>query len=93
MRLFLNIGNDGRIVIPKVIRKELGMKKNSKVIANIENGVMHISTIEHSIAQAQSLVKQYCKTKGNIVGELLKMRKEDFIHEEEQYESRNQDSK
>lgn len=85
MQVYLNVGNDGRIVIPKAIREQLGIEKNSKVMANIENGVMHISTIESSLAHAQALVKKHCKSDAVVVDNFINMRREDAAREEKEF--------
>ena len=42
MKLYLNIGNDGRILIPKIMRDALDIKNNSKVVATIEDKKLYM---------------------------------------------------
>jgi AbrB family looped-hinge helix DNA binding protein len=76
-QLYLNVGSDGRIVIPKNIREELGISKNSKVKANVENGILHILPSNHSLAKARNLVKKICKSGPPMVDEFIESRREE----------------
>lgn len=82
MHLYLSVGNDGRILIPKVMRDALEIKSNTKVIASIEDNVIHISTVHSALEQARSLVKKHCKSNSSIVDKFIEMRKKEAEVEE-----------
>ncbi len=90
MQVYLNVGSDGRILIPKAMRDVLEIKNNSKVIANIEDHTIHITTVHNSLDKARSLVKKYCKSNSSIVDEFLQMRREEAKTEELKFSTKRE---
>lgn len=91
MQLYLNVGNDGRILIPKIMREALEIKNNSKVIAHIEDNTLHISSVSSSLENARALVRKYCKNKTSVVDDFLKERRLEAKLEEQKFSKFSKD--
>jgi AbrB family looped-hinge helix DNA binding protein len=55
----VTMARDGRIVIPAVARKALGLPDGGALVLRIEAGVIMLEPISHAIARAQAMVKPY----------------------------------
>lgn len=53
------IGNGGRIVIPAMHRKALGLEAGDDVVLSLEENSVRIIGLRHAVQQAQALVRQY----------------------------------
>ena len=82
MQTCLQVGSDGRIMLPKSIRQEFGIKPGSKVMINTANNAIQITTVENSLKAARLLVKQYCKSGESVVDEFLQSRRQEAAEEE-----------
>jgi AbrB family looped-hinge helix DNA binding protein len=82
MALHLNVGNDGRILIPKEIRQKLGINKNNSVIANIDENGLYITTVQNSLSKARALVNQFCGSDESITDLLISERRAEASREE-----------
>ena len=85
MSVYLQVGYDGRLLIPKRMREELGIRDGGKVLVDIVDHNIKIATVESSIKLAHALVKQYCKSDIKIVDEFLQTRKQEAISEESKF--------
>ena len=70
------LGEDGRIVIPAICRKELELKSGEELIVRLEDDELHLISLKHSLKKAQALTRKYAKNK-SLVNILKKMRAED----------------
>jgi bifunctional DNA-binding transcriptional regulator/antitoxin component of YhaV-PrlF toxin-antitoxin module len=80
----------GRMVIPVAIRKALDIHARTRLIARVDNGELHISTMKSSIKKAKDLVSKYCKGK-DLVKELHAMRREESAKELKDFEKWRKD--
>ena len=72
------ISENGRVVIPSIIRKELNLRIGDEVILRIseENDII-IHSPKQSLAKLQSIFKS--KNKSNLVEEVINMRRKEEI--------------
>jgi AbrB family looped-hinge helix DNA binding protein len=51
---------NGRVVIPKAIRDQLGLHDGDEMLAEIEEGRLVLSTRAAGLKRAQALIERYC---------------------------------
>ena len=56
----LTMTQNGRVVIPKTIREQLGLHAGDEIIAEVEDGRLILSTRATRLKQAQALIQKYC---------------------------------
>jgi len=71
----LQIGRDGRVLVPQAMRTAMGIDDNTKLTARVENGELRIMPQKLAFARLQALVKQQDKGEGSAVSELLAERR------------------
>lgn len=76
------ITEGGRIVIPSLMRKELGLSVGEEVIIKLESGELHISTLKQSIKNAQNTVRRYNKYRTSLKDALISSRRAESDHED-----------
>lgn len=70
--------NGNRVVIPRSIRKSLGLKVGDAVtIVLQDNGEVRLLTQKEAVRQAQDLVRQHVDKDRSLVDELLAERREE----------------
>ena len=74
------VSEDGRIVIPALCRKELGLVPGEEVVMRIKNSELHLLSLKYSLKKAQMLVQQHAKNK-SLVKTLTLMRQKDLQNE------------
>jgi len=72
----VRIGEKGRLVIPAVIRKELGIKPGDQVEMRVEDDELRMSTRRARIRQAQERVRQCIPQGVSLAEELSAERRE-----------------
>ncbi len=75
------IKENGRIIIPVKLRKAANLSVGQRVILNIQNGEVKISSYDAKLKNIQETVKSYTKNNISLVDKLL-----EFRHEEKAYE-------
>ena len=78
------INENGRIVIPLAIRRELGLKAGDTVLMEVEEGVLRIETHRARIRRIQQEFAQYRRPGVLASDELIAERREEFRREEEE---------
>jgi bifunctional DNA-binding transcriptional regulator/antitoxin component of YhaV-PrlF toxin-antitoxin module len=73
----LQMGRDGRVVVPQALRAAMGLEEGAKLTARIENGELRMVPQKLAFARLQALVKMQDKGKGSAVDELLAARRKD----------------
>jgi AbrB family looped-hinge helix DNA binding protein len=71
-----SIGENGRIIIPAKIRKEVGLAIGQGVIINVDHGEIKISSYHARLKNIQAVVKSYTKGKLSLVEKLSELRNE-----------------
>ncbi len=75
------VGAKGRIVIPAEMREALGIDEGDKVILQVEDHELRISTIRGRIRRAQERAARYVKPGTLVSDELSAERREAAKHE------------
>lgn len=74
------LGEDGRIVIPAIYRRELHLEPGEELIIRMDNNELHILSSKQSLKRAQLKVREL--TKGaSLVEKLKALREEDNNNE------------
>jgi AbrB family looped-hinge helix DNA binding protein len=73
---FVSINENGRLVIPALYRKALGIKAGDQVVLWMEDDELRITTMKRRIERAQRLVRKYVKPGVSLVDELIAERRE-----------------
>ena len=69
------IGENGRLVIPSALRRELGFKDGDAVILRVENGELRVSTVRAAFERVRRLVAKYVPPEVDLVEDLLEERR------------------
>jgi bifunctional DNA-binding transcriptional regulator/antitoxin component of YhaV-PrlF toxin-antitoxin module len=73
----LQMGRDGRVLVPQALRAAMGIEEGAKLTARIENGELRLVPQKLAFARLQALVKMQDKGKGSAVDELLAARRKE----------------
>jgi len=76
------LDSNGRISIPKQIRKQINLQTGDNLIISLVDQEIHINTMDKKINDARDLVKKYCSGI-DLVEDLFTMRKEEVIKEQD----------
>lgn len=73
----LTLAHNGRVVIPKALREQLGLHEGDEMIAEIEDGRLVLSTKAARLKRAQALIGKYCPAQPgeSVVDEFLAERR------------------
>jgi len=69
------IGPSGRLVIPALYRKELGLKAGDEVVLKVEDHELKISTLKHCVERVQALVRRYNRKGEKLSDSLIRERR------------------
>ena len=75
------VNDNGRIVIPADFRKELGIEPGDEVIMRLENGEIHVTTVEEAVRRAQQLLRQFIPPGRMLSDELIAERRAEAARE------------
>lgn len=75
------MGQSGRVVIPGVYRRELGLKSGGEIIMRLDDEGLHLYTPTQAIARAQALVRSYVPEGRSLSDELVSERREEAARE------------
>ena len=71
----LQMGRDGRVLVPQSFRLAMGIDDSTKLSARVDNGELRIVPQRLAVARLQALVKEHDKGRGSAVDELLQDRR------------------
>lgn len=81
------INQNGRIVIPAAIRRQMGLKAGDSVLMDVEDGVLRMETHRARIRRIQQEFKKIIPPGGMLASdELIAERREEARREEEEFE-------
>jgi AbrB family looped-hinge helix DNA binding protein len=81
------INQNGRIVIPAAIRRQMGLKAGDTVLMDVEDGVLRMETHLARIRRIQEEFKKIIPPGGMLMSdELIAERREEARREEEEFE-------
>lgn len=78
---WVEVKNDGRVLIPANLRKELGMADGDIVTLAVENGELRISTLKKNLQEVQRLMAKYKQPGISVVDELIAERRAEAARE------------
>jgi len=81
LRTKLKIGPGGRVVIPAMIRDQLGLSEGDVLMATFENGELRLVSLAESVRQAQAIVRSRVPAGVSLVDELLEDRRQEVLKE------------
>ena len=76
-----NMNDQGRVVIPAPIRKELDLEGPVKLLFHLKDGVLTVETVEMAARHVQDMVGSYVTTDRSLVDELLADRRAEVARE------------
>jgi AbrB family looped-hinge helix DNA binding protein len=59
MQIKTRLGSDGRIVLPAVVRRALGLRPGDQLIVDVEGQEIRLVTVAEAARRAQELVSRY----------------------------------
>lgn len=71
----LQMGRDGRVLLPMAVRQALGLDETTKLSLRVEDGEMRITPQKLAFSRLQALVKEQDRGRGSVVDELLAQRR------------------
>lgn len=72
----LRINENGRVVIPALFRKALGINPGDEIILRLDEDELRITTMKLRIERAQRYVRKHVKPGVSLVDELIAERRE-----------------
>ncbi len=78
----LQLGPNGRIVIPAAFREALGLSEGDALIASIDNGELNLLTRRAAVRRAQAIVRQFVPEGVSLVDELIADRRREVEREQ-----------
>ncbi len=79
------LNNNGRIVIPAEIRREMGLKPGDAVVMILEDGVLRIESHRARIRNIQDEFKKLARPGALASDELVDERREEAVQEMEEW--------
>ena len=58
----VRVAENGRMILPQVVRKAMGLHGDTKVILTLEDDVVRLSPVGHGVSRAQALYRQHART-------------------------------
>lgn len=75
------IGAGGRIVIPRDMRRALGVEEGDDVLLELDQSGLHVRSVRQAVALAQQAVARYVKPGQSLSAELLAERRSEAERE------------
>ncbi len=77
----LRLAENGRVVIPAQVRKDLGVESGGEIILERQENGYRLTTRRQRIEEARRNIRRYIKPGVSLVDELLAERREAARHE------------
>ncbi|HZP75692.1 MAG TPA: AbrB/MazE/SpoVT family DNA-binding domain-containing protein [Pseudolabrys sp.] len=77
----VQLGADGQVALPEVIRDALQLREGETLIATVEDDEIRLMTIPVAVRKAQALIRQYIPEGVSLVDELLEDRRREVERE------------
>ena len=79
------INENGRIVIPSEIRREMGLNQGDAVVMTLENGVLKIESHQARVRQVQESLSKLIPATRALSAELTEARQREVRQEKEEW--------
>ena len=76
----VKVASNGRMVLPALVRKAMGIHGDAKVILTVEDDQVRLSPIGHGVSRAQALYREHAK-QPRTVDDFLSDRKAEAVAE------------
>ena len=76
-----NMNDQGRVVIPAPIRKELGFKGPVKLLFHLKDGELTVETVEGAVSRVQEMVAAHSTSDESAVDDLIAERRAEAARE------------
>ena len=80
-RLEIQVGPDGRIVIPAIFRDAMQVKEGDRLLAHVVDGELRLITPLMSVRLAQKMVRETIPGDDSLANALIEDRKREFERE------------
>lgn len=77
----VKLAENGRLVLPKMVREALGVAGGGTVVFSVQDGEVRLTSIQQSIRQAQALYRQHA-TRNLTVDDFLAERRSEAAGED-----------
>jgi AbrB family looped-hinge helix DNA binding protein len=77
----LKLSENGRVVIPAHVRKDLGVESGGEILLERQKDGYRLTTRRQRIREAQETIRRYIKPGVSLVDELIAERREAAKHE------------
>ncbi len=81
MQIKTRLGSDGRIVLPAVVRRALGLRPGDQLIVDVEGREIRLVTVAEAARRAQELVRRYVDTGESLAESLVAERRRESADE------------
>ena len=80
-RVRVRLGENGRISIPAVYRKELGLAPGDELILRLEDGGVRVTSVKLALERARRLVRRYVADDVDLAQSLIDDRRAEAARE------------
>ena len=81
MQIKTRLGSDGRIVLPAVVRRALGLRPGDQLIVDVEGREIRLMTVADAARRAQELVRRYVDSGESLAESLVAERRRELADE------------
>ena len=81
MQIKTQLGSDGRIVLPAVVRRALGLRPGDQLIVEVEGREIRLVTVAEAARRAQELVRRYVDPGESLAESLVAERRRESADE------------
>ena len=81
MQIKTRLGSDGRIVLPAVVRRALGLRPGDQLIVDVEGQEIRLVTVAEAARRAQELVRHYVDPGESLAESLVAERRRESADE------------
>jgi len=80
------VGDQGRIVIPARLRREMGIKEGDELMARVKDGQLVLEELDHALERVQGVFQEISQGR-SLVDELIAQRRTEARKELEEIEA------
>ena len=77
----VKIVEGGKLVIPALMRRELGIGAGDTVLVDIDNGELQVRSVSKALERARAILRRHIPEGVNLADELIEDRRAEAEHE------------
>ncbi len=77
----VKIVEGGKLVIPALMRRELGIGAGDTVMVDIDNGELRVRSVSKALERARAILRRHIPEDSNLADELIDDRRAEAEHE------------